>query len=722
MRQLSCLLVCFLLCLPLAGFAKDIEQLEITLKETPHELYEQTLKQTGFPFTFKKVEEFNAIAAKQNLMPDELHRDLELLARLNLETNVNNPNKKNDAQTIINLLEIIASTAYEESRLIMLKARQNARVNQAFSQAIIDYNDALNKISSDTSLEATLHKYILHEDLSELHYMQLQPVQALTHLEKHREIAYLLRNDYFISETESALGLHYNRNKNLVKSLQHYSEAFRIANRLKYPRLKANAQFSLAKIHRDLEQWDDALKYAHDATTSFMELKHEALVADSLTVIAIIYAEQKQWHKAIDYYLNSLQVNRRLGNEIAEALNYHNLAEVNAEINNYPEAIKYISKAHAIFNAKKLDHYLIYNELLFAKILLAQEKWQDVIPHAQKAVELAKKKGLLAEHIEALTQLSTAYRQFNKLDLAINAIDQVLVLTQKLEKDQTSQTKDSELTEQKLKFELSLLQSKLTQRNKETKQNRFNILILLGLSLLIISTLAFLLHKTRKSNQRGMIAQQQQLLDPITQLPGYPSLIQQLNNQASPELKTLALIDIEKLVDTDLQLGLTESIKLMQYFIQQFEQHLQTKVFVIKQGQIACCFEQVLTGDDILKTTIECVKSLDTLQSAIPRFKDNKFSHKIAIGHINFPLLDNPDLHISAELKMETVQYALATAKELKQQDAYITLRALNFAPAAIFQKPLYLNLTQGLSRGIIKAESNHSTLDITWPSLKVQS
>jgi hypothetical protein len=62
------------------------------------------------------------------------------------------------------------------------------------------------------------------------------------------------------------------------------------------------------------------------------------------------------------------------------------------------------------------------------------------------------------------------------------------------------------------------------------------------------------------------------------------------------------------------------------------------------------------------------------------------------------------------------LQYALAAAMEITEQPAYVSLRPLNFAPAAVFMRPLYLNLTQALNRGIIRAESNRNTQEINWP------
>jgi hypothetical protein len=155
----------------------------------------------------------------------------------------------------------------------------------------------------------------------------------------------------------------------------------------------------------------------------------------------------------------------------------------------------------------------------------------------------------------------------------------------------------------------------------------------------------------------------------------------------------------------------------MQQFNIQFSKHLDTQVFTIRSGLIGCYFNQQYDADVILNAVIESLKQLKTTQFTIPNFAQKSAEHSASIGHISLPLLANPDVSISAELQFETLQYALAAAMDIAEQPAYVSLRPLNFAPAAIFMRPLYLNLTQALNRGIIRAESNRHAQSINWPN-----
>ncbi|MBB1439597.1 tetratricopeptide repeat protein, partial [Shewanella sp. SG41-4] len=673
-------------------------------KENPQKLYTKLIRATEFPLQFSNNAEFEQAANELSYPPNELHRDLELLARLNLEAKLTSPTKYEDAELLITQLDAIASTTLEQAVVIMLKARIKGRQNQEYNQVIVEYNDVLNMVNTDVSLESTLLKSTLHEQLSMLHSLLLQPTPAFSHLNRYRDIAYQLHNNYFISDAETQLGRYYNLNGDQAKSLQHYSEAFRLANSLDYPGIKAHTQLNLARTYRDLEQWDDALKYAHNAAEILQSIGQDVYLSEALTVVAMIYAGQDQWNKSIDYYLNVQQVNERIGNEIAIGLTYHNLGEAYFKLNNIQAALNVMQRANDIFRARKIEHYLVHNELLFAQINSSEGMWDEVIDHASKAIELAKKKHLNDVQIEALGYLSTAYRKTNNLNAALATVD-AIVEVNNTSQDNTEQKNDfSELTEQKLKFELGLLQQKLQQQSVTNKYNQFIILaLILGFSIAII-VLIFIYRKFQQRNTLYVDAQHLNNLDPITQAQGYRAFIQRIStlNHAVP--KTLALVNINELNNIDIQLGLTESVVLMQYFNSQFSKHLDTEVFIIRSGLIACYFDKQYDPEVILNAVIECLKQLQETQFTIPNFALKSVVQHASIGHINLPLLGNPDVIISAELQFETLQYALAAAMEITEQPAYVSLRPLNFAPAAVFMRPLYLNLTQALNRGIIRA------------------
>ena len=702
------------------------EQLEVNFREQPHQLYLELNKTTAAPLVFNGRAEFEALAKDLSFEANQLHRSIEILARLNLESSVKSDTKFDDVSLLVTQLESIATTPLEESVVLMLKARLIAKEKHEFTQAVNLYNQALARISDEQDIAAILFKYTLHEHLSQLHYMLLQEVPALSHLNRYRAIAYQLRNDYFIAQSESALGLYYNKKKELAKSLQHYSEAFSIANRLDYPVIKASLQFQLARTYRDLEQWSDALNNAHAAVTSFQKLDQQPKVSEALTVIAMIYGAQEEWHKAIDYYFNAQQVNDKLGNSIGEALNFHNIGEAYKHLNNPVAAEKYMQLANDIFRQKNTLHYLVYNELLFAQWAVEQQDWQKAVHHGNEALIIAKNKQLIDEQIEALGYLAQAHGELNDFPETIKALKTLLALIEAKQPALQEDMASLSLTEQKLKFELNLLQLKNSQYIQQKQQNHLIIFALIAIITLLLPAL-YSLYRYNRNLRRKVKQQRQSLsLEPVTQLKGYQGLIKQLtqhhkglDQHSQPQVQqTLVLARIDSLANCELLLGQSQANSMLHAHVDYFESQMATQVFVIHSGLLGFYFETNVNIADVAEKLKNCLTELHLNQRIYLGFNStSNFDNTVNLGHVNLPLHPNPDVQISPELEFETAQFALAAALSMEKKDSYLSLRALNFAPAAIFFKPLYLNLAQAMQRGMIRADSNYSINEIDWPT-----
>ena len=205
------------------------------------------------------------------------------------------------------------------------------------------------------------------------------------------------------------------------------------------------------------------------------------------------------------------------------------------------------------------------------------------------------------------------------------------------------------------------------------------------------------------------------LLEPITQLNGLRACLQRLNPDKIDGISTFALIKIEALSHSDTQMGLTEAANVIHKFINELSQILTADIYVIKPGQFACCFNHNIGADELLNAIEKYLAKAVLDNPAIPCFNRTIAQSDIYIGHLSLPLIANPDVNISAELHFETAQYAIATAMT-QPKSAYVSLKTLNFAPATIFSAPLYLNITQALKRGIMKAESNQAITERSWP------
>lgn len=337
------------LCLSHFALARDLKSEEVELRESPQQIFDRVNASLPLPPSVLETRAaFSAYAKEQGLSVEELAELLALIARANLQPNVENANKAHDLELIVSSLEKSAATPYEKAMALMLRGRMLGRLELKFEEAAGYFIQALTQDQESQSLASQVLRLNLHEQLGGMYLMINQDVTALVHLQKFRDQAYQLRDDYLIANAEAELGKYYNKKQELTKALQHYSEALRLSDQEHHPFQRAFLQMQLAKVYRDLGHRSEALSHAHDAAETFGQIGSENFLSATLTVIAMTHAGNNEWNKAIDYYLNALQVDRRSGNYSALARNFHNLGEAYGELGELELSLNYLQQANQI--------------------------------------------------------------------------------------------------------------------------------------------------------------------------------------------------------------------------------------------------------------------------------------------------------------------------------------------------------------------------------------
>ncbi|ASK68539.1 hypothetical protein CF168_06440 [Shewanella bicestrii] len=706
MHKLIVIFVTLLMSISFQTKATDLEAEEIELRETPQKMYDRLNQSISFPIAFKNREQFKRAAQEQGYSSDEFEHILQLLARLNLEPNVKSKVGFQDANSLIELLASIAQSPFEQATVAMLKGRYIGRTEQKYQEAISFYNEALTRINDSYDVESMLLKHTIHEHLGGLHLVIRQDVPALMHFHTYRDIAYKLRNDYLIAAAESKLGHYYNKNQQLTKSLQHYSEAIRLSNRSNYPSMKTHLQLQLAKVYRDLKQWDEALKNAHEAAAGFKKLGNDTYLSSCMTVIAMVYGEQGDWNRAIDYYLNAQQLDAKRGNYIAQGLNFHNLGQAYSHLHDEVNALKYLLMANQIFQEKQSHHYLVYNELLIGEIAQSKEDWPLMMSHAENALALASDLKLQDEQKSALTQIALSAEKLNDQAKVISTQKRIIELTEALE----STAKDpsvsaSVLAEQQLKLELSMLQGKLNDA-VETTKNTNKLLAFSGLiATVLLVGIIILLNQRLKHKRQNAMLQQLSLEEPFTHHQGYAALLKDLaQSTANAPTTALALIEFREHVSTDLNHGQYFANAITRQLTGHITNALSMPVYVIRQGLFAVRFTEADEPQRVLQTLRA---QLDT----------KGMGYHFNLGWISLPLLTKAEIKIAPKLLFETLQMALAGARSLPNDTShYVSLRALDFVPPTLFADPLFLHLEKGIERGLIRVDTSATKDDIIWP------
>lgn len=698
MRTIVSLLSPLLFALSLPALAFSPVEDEVDIREAPAEFYEDIREDLDHLTGDESSAELSTLAMELGLNQNELFRKLQLTTRLNMEPGVSITTDHPANEQMLKLLNTFADNRYQQAVVLMMKGRVEGRNKIQYQAAIDFYNQALDIIRHEPGMKSLALRYTIHDHLGSLNQLIRQYPASLNHLNALQEVSMQLGNNYLRAYAEATLGIYYNKQKNQARALEHFTQALRLANREPRTLQLAMMNFNLAKVHRDMEHWDDALEHAHSAALGFKETDNSPYLSHTMTVIAMVYAEQANWHKAIDYYLNAHQIDVREGNRINQSLNMHNLGEAYSKLNDFANSLTYLKGANQFFREKQLNHYLVYNEALLAEVNLAAGNWEPALHHATESLNFAREKKLLGEQIEAMAFQVQAYQALGQLDKALSTQSDIIAMKEVPGKPAAPVQEDSLLSQQQLKLALSNKEIKLDQlADKNRQQSR--IVIAGSVVMLILLVGLIYMYQSRRQLQRDTHQLNKALTqEPNTGHPGIIALLEHLSQRQGPA--TFMLLNVS---DTDFpELAHGQYQANLEYMCQLscLDNAEGIRSFALHPGIIALVVEGQHKDDELMARLCELLEHPGLTSGILP-----------------LPLLQSEEIVIEPEILLEVAQMALYAARSLPQEGCrYVGLYPLDFAPSVIFAHPLYLRLDKSIQRGLIRVSCNGDKTQIQWP------
>ena len=364
-----------------------------------------------------------------------------------------------------------------------------------------------------------------------------------------------------------------------------------------------------------------------------------------------------------------------------------------------------LKKADIIFSDKKAHHYLVYNDLLLAQTTLAINQYSPAKMFAINAFDNADQLNLLEEKKQALQLQITAYKHLNQYALALSALENWIQL------DSTAQIHKKNNHHANAILAQQKLQSTLTNANHRHNsdinlQNRYQFILAVMIIFMIFLSMAYLgLWRNRRHMAIKLTEQSQYLnTDPITNLPDYNAFISRLSKSNINQPCCIALCALSEQLNADFTLDLKNSRDLHQAQYTAISQALNTETFYIRPGVFALFIPDNTDATCFMHTFRDCLNN-------------HQWQTSLHVGLLNLPLHADPAIKVELETHFGTAQMMLAGAMSLgPQQDTYVTMTTLDFAPASIFTPPLYPQLKRNIERGLIKIETNGDKNGIIWP------
>ncbi|WP_298768622.1 lipopolysaccharide assembly protein LapB [uncultured Shewanella sp.] len=708
MRSLLLFLSIALLMLSFSVKSEDEFINEVKLRETPHLALQDILARLPNKYTFDEQVEFSQLVRASRLSSAEFKHQLMQLARIYLLTDIDIDISVNEryqlAKNIITALEKTIETPLEKGMLLMLKGRYLKQTAQDYIAAIDLYKQALDHIGLQSSQQALLLKYILYEGLGIMYRMVKQSALSLSYLNQCKAIAFSIKNKYLIVKSEIYLGRYHQTKEELKESLEHFTQAIKLSEHIKMPALRAELYMQVAHVYKSLRQWDDALKYTQEASFIYTKIKKEHKIIAAIRFMAMIYAEKGQWNYAIDYHLTALQSDIHLGNYIGQAIDYHNLGEAYFRIKDYEAAYSYLKKADVIFSKKKASHYLVYNDLLLADISLVLKQFTMAKTYAISAFDNAEQLNLLNEKKQALQLQITIYKQLKQFAKALFALENWLQLGSEVEKNAKNQRHANAMLAQE-KLQSILLNANHQHNSDMSLQTRYQLILMALLGLITFIFIAYIGLWRNRHHLRCMLTEQSTFIDtdPIANLPGYSAFISTLSKSNLNQACSIILCSLTDQLNADLSLGFQANRDLHQTQHHAISHTFNAQVFYIRSGIFALYIPQH-------------TNTTDFMQEFRTFLNQHHWQTHFHIGLLNLPLHADPAIKIDLETHFAAAQMMLSGAMSLgEQEDFYVTMTTLDFAPASIFTPPIYQQLTRNIDRGLVKIETNGNKNHIIW-------
>ncbi len=269
-------------------------------------------------------------------------------------------------------------------------------------------------------------------------------------------------------------------------------QASEIANELDYTEAKINIYNILSNIYAEKNSFDSAQIYIDISIKHCNKINNPELTAKTYYYLSLILKLKKDYLKSITYLKKSISISENENNKSYFKLH---LAELYSQMGYYSAASNFLSQV--------IEYYIVTNNkigqiksfLEISKLYKNQNKLNEAIENAQKALKISKKLNILNLQIKSYYFLSSIYSENEQIDLALFSYKKYSTLRDSIFSENSK--KESELLYNNYVLQLKLKDQQIKNRQKENqflknKQQSLAISIL-GISAILLIIIIFIL-------------------------------------------------------------------------------------------------------------------------------------------------------------------------------------------------------------------------------------
>ena len=294
-------------------------------------------------------------------------------------------------------------------------------------------------------------------------------VKALEYYQNALKIGEKVKNERDMATGYNKIGVIYEHDlKDYPEALKYYQKSLAMHQRIGNERGMAYALANLGSIKYTLNDLPAATKYFQQTLKIYTKIQEKAGIAKSLTNLGNVYQSQKKYDQALKYLLQSLQINQEINDKMLLVGSYNSLGQIYFLLKKYNQSREFLEKGKAIAQQAGYKQGMKQASQLLAQTYAAQGNYKAAYDAHIQFKQISDSL-LNTDNVKKVTRLALSYTYEKKQDS--------LQIVQSKEK--------------------AILAADIRQR----KTSQRALALGLGLSALLIITLALFYYSKQRSNR-----------------------------------------------------------------------------------------------------------------------------------------------------------------------------------------------------------------------------
>ncbi len=271
----------------------------------------------------------------------------------------------------------------------------------------------LSKKEKNELKSSVFNEYIGYVYLEKINYDT-----ACIYFEKALELAVKVGNEEQLINVYTDIGSLYGNKEMYDLSLEQFLKALPLAERLENKKKYMVILGNIGSIHRLLNNTDKAIFYFEQLKEMAERIDNISLKQKAYYELGALYKDQMQYDRSFEYLDSALNISRSTGYKQYETMCLQTLAQIYSrdDFREYDKAIQYAKESLAVSGNITNPYFLFDSWLTLSTVYSRQEKYQESIYAAHKAMECDTTS--IRNMLGIYTNLTDAYIGLGKKDSA----------------------------------------------------------------------------------------------------------------------------------------------------------------------------------------------------------------------------------------------------------------------------------------------------------------